>query len=549
MRRRRSAEAVNLLDKNSRGSDGIHEGERVTPSPGMASIGETFHYNSDNANEGNDSEGKSPNSHHSSVSRDQKNRRPSTYDPSIYLQRFRRHRRPLTWMFIAHFVFLFCVELFGIFYNGGQRKYIPVDAKVLASLLVSSDRLEEGMSCLKAYVNVHSSSVEDEFSTICCAGHENTSSNRYESNLCNPKMPFLGLSMGQLPFSKRLTRMPEAWIFPLLPILIRLVYQVLALAWFYATKCWNCNRCQKIVNKCIPRKSSISNRAKMEREGTSFSYFSQSSSSIYSESSETSLVKLDNIVVEHSLLQNASTKLSSAHAQPMSLRSTIQRLIFYFVVLNFRGWVLYIVANAIEDYVILPWLTGNSVSSPIRTDSMSDEEHNLHFSLEAPECWYKDILKPHHRRMMESDDHAACYGRPFDFSDHVVLFLAHYLPIFMMEIYFCYLFPFWDSGASSNRGAASLSKSLQKGEIVWITCHVFLAIYMHLLVLHSAYQTAVYFHTPGEIFVGYVVSLIVQLPIGYFTLSERLWRIRRVIGLPSSEEGNSECSTASEKGE
>ncbi|KAL7467281.1 hypothetical protein ACHAXS_007527 [Conticribra weissflogii] len=537
MRRRRSTDAVNALDKNSRGSGGSHESDRVILSPSMASIGEEIRFSSDNANEGSSSEGMLPNSQPS-----------ETGD----LQRFRRHRTSLAWVFTAHFLFLFCVVLLGIIYNGGKRKFIPVDTKGLTSLLVSLNRLEEGMFCRKAYVNVHSSSFEDEFSAICCTGHENTFSNPYESNLCSPKTPFFSLSMGQLPFSKSLTRMPEAWIFPLLPIVIRLGYQLLVLAWFYVTQCWNSNRYQKIVNKWTSKKNDTSDRAKMHREGISFSYHSEltSTSSIYSESSDAdSSAKLDGIVVETSSLQPSSSKLSSAHSQSMSLRSTVQRLVFYFVVLNFRGWVLYIGANALEDYVILPWLTGDTVISPIRTDSMSDEEHNLHFTREAPKCWYKEILKPHHKLMMEGDDQAACYGRPFDFSDHVVLFLAHYFPIFMMEMYFCYLFPFWECGTPSNRVAASASKSFQKRELGWISLLVLSAIYLHLLILHSVYQTAVYFHTPGEVFVGYIVSLSVQLPIGYLTFSERLSRIRQIVGFPTGKEGNRESLTASDKGD
>jgi homoserine acetyltransferase len=38
-----------------------------------------------------------------------------------------------------------------------------------------------------------------------------------------------------------------------------------------------------------------------------------------------------------------------------------------------------------------------------------------------------------------------------------------------------------------------------------------------VLVCHALYRTAAYFHTPAEISVGYLVSMIVQLPVMYLS--------------------------------
>mmetsp|Transcript_14073 Transcript_14073/g.23108 ORF Transcript_14073/g.23108 Transcript_14073/m.23108 type:complete len:81 (+) Transcript_14073:3-245(+) len=67
--------------------------------------------------------------------------------------------------------------------------------------------------------------------------------------------------------------------------------------------------------------------------------------------------------------------------------------------------------------------------------------------------------------------------------------------------------------------------------VFWHAVHVFLFLYLHLLVLHSMYHTAVHYHTQGEIIVGYLVSLLVQLPVCYLMCSEEWARLRRIIGV------------------
>mmetsp|Transcript_27033 Transcript_27033/g.42728 ORF Transcript_27033/g.42728 Transcript_27033/m.42728 type:complete len:151 (-) Transcript_27033:1026-1478(-) len=145
----------------------------------------------------------------------------------------------------------------------------------------------------------------------------------------------------------------------------------------------------------------------------------------------------------------------------------------------------------------------------------------------------------------DGHDNAHCYGRPFDFSDHVVLFLAHYLPIFEVEMMYCYSFPFWGRRPGIEKAATEERQSsyFSYAGMMWNVLHVFLFLYLHLLVLHALYLTAVYFHTPAEIMVGYGVSLILQLPVGYLMCTGGWHRVRRYIGLPS------EGGVMSEKGD
>ena len=174
---------------------------------------------------------------------------------------------------------------------------------------------------------------------------------------------------------------------------------------------------------------------------------------------------------------------STSTRQKDTISTTIRRLLFYILVLNIRGWVLYIGANALEDFVILPWI-GNEVVSPPRRGSsfVGDMEHDLPLTNnDSSECWYRDLLKEHHKVIMDRDENSDCYGRPFDFSDHVVLFCAHYLPVLVCEMLICYAFPFWGKS---------------RAEVFWKVLHAIQFIYMHFLLLNALYRTAVFFHTP-----------------------------------------------------
>ncbi len=399
---------------------------------------------------------------------------------------YEKKRRSIARFYVGHLILVASVLILGMMHNVGNKKYIPVNAKELIKLVHaeksgSSSSIDQ---CKKAYVNVHSSSINDEFAAICCHDDE---IDTIMHSICHPKLPIIGLPTRHLPFARRLTRLTEAWVLPLLPLLIRLAYQVVC----------------ALLSCCKKYFKDNQGPTSMQREATSISY--SVSSSLSPTSSNTSLEK---IVIDD---PSPTDKVRNSEGSHTTIRTTLLRLFFYFVLLNFRGWGLYIGANALEDYVFLPWFTGNTVTSPLRMNSLSDVEHDIHYK-DQRQCWYEDALKSHHKSSMES--HSECYGRPFDFSDHVVLFLAHYLPIFFMELSICYRFPFW-----------------KRMSAFWYSIHGFLFLYLHLLVLHSTYQTAVYYHTQGEIIVGYVVSLFVQLPLCYVMCSEKCTSLKAIIGI------------------
>lgn len=434
-----------------------------------------------------------------------------------------QQKKCISRFYVMHMTLVVGVLVLGMVHNVGNKKYIPVNAKDLhkqlvimqatsgnkSSIVVEDDPDEWKDKCNKAYINVHSASVHDELAAICCNDHENDTT----QHLCNPRLPIIGTSIQLIPFAKRLTRLTEAWVLPLLPILIRLVCQVLyALCAYYKRRCKN-NGNQRRQNTAV------------QREATSISSYSPRStlSSVSQTSSSTSLEK---IVIDTSVPSQVSTTevitMSSAASHKHNILTTLKRLLFYFLLLNFRGWGLYIGANALEDFVFLPWFTGNTVTSPLRTDSLSDVEHDIHYEGDyQPQCWYENVLKSHHKLSMETQ--SECYGRPFDFSDHVVLFLAHYLPVFVMEMIVCYRHPFWEVKSSTP------NKIIGAG--CWFTIHVFLFLYLHVLVLHATYLTTLYFHTRGEIIVGYLVSLIVQLPVCYLMCSDECTRLKEVLGI------------------
>lgn len=390
----------------------------------------------------------------------------------------RFHRR----FYLLHSSLIFVIVMLGMIHNGGNRKYIPVKPAELLKLLSvqfnaspgSTDVTKMG-SCNKAFINVHSSTIDENLAAVCCSGTGDSSdfSNDrwYHSNLCHPRIPLMGVPVRKLPFAGRLTRLLEAWVLPLLPILLRLIYQLV-----------------------FPERTEV----------------------------------------------NSSSLSVAANSQaPASrmFRTTLQRLLFYVLLLNLRGFGLYIGANALEEYALRTWLTGNKAVSQSPTNSMRDAAHDLHNSGGHSGCWYEEALKAHQKMAMKNDQHSECYGRQFDFSDHVVLFLANYLLIFVAEILILCSIPFWDKQATDTIQVKQRQSGLflSKGAM-WNTFLASLFLYMHILVCHALYQTAAYFHTPAEILVGYAVSMIIQVPVIYLMCSERPHWVKAFIGLPS--EGN-----------
>ncbi|KAL3774712.1 hypothetical protein HJC23_002012 [Cyclotella cryptica] len=522
MRRRRSSEVLIPPGRNV-GGDNVgtgSEGNGVTYAARMDSIIEKSPYDDVNDGAYHDNLGPKMQASRADTMTKQMSGLGQNSFETEEMARYYQCRTTIITVYILHSALTLATLVLGVMHNGGYRKYVPVDPTGLSNLVINELILEEDsvstqFECLKAYVDVHTSTVKDDLAFVCCTKHDSSPVfttrpgwKNYQSNLCYPRDPYFDISMQQLPFSKRLTRFPEAWVLPMLPIFIRLVYQLISAL-------------GRLMKRGFESRHPVKSPSHQSlRQG----------SRVSSSSSANSI--LERVVVTPSAESFTSSPLPDTQtANNAILRVTLQRLLFYFLILNLRGWGLYVGANALEDYLIVPWVTGNRVISPLRTDSVSDVEHNIQSS--NNECWYKDVLKTHHRTSMEQDYFSDCYGRPFDFSDHIVLFLAHYLPIFLFEMIYCWMFPFWVSSKSPH-----IKQQASRGRHITIACavlHAVLFLYLHLIVLHATYQTAAYFHTTAEVIVGYMISWLLNLPILYLICSEKWVSLRQFVGLPSTQ--------------
>jgi hypothetical protein len=167
---------------------------------------------------------------------------------------------------------------------------------------------------------------------------------------------------------------------------------------------------------------------------------------------------------------------------PATISSTLRRLCFYIMVLNFRGWILYVLFNEWEDrWAIVP-------SSP---------------------CWYEAWFAQH-------TEPSVCLGRPFDFSDHIVLYYAQLLPISLVET----LHALFQSPSFWALPAASTERPIRKHAIL-PTCRNYMIpcvligshVYLQFITATGAYKTSAYFHTPTEVLAGFAVSMLIALPL------------------------------------
>ena len=151
---------------------------------------------------------------------------------------------------------------------------------------------------------------------------------------------------------------------------------------------------------------------------------------------------------------------------------SFRRLVFYFLLMQFRGWFLYLALNGIEDY----YLTDQPPYHGTRHNSNGTEA-----------CWFNEWLH---------EAQHSCHGRVFDFSDHVVLYYAQLLPIAFLEYLHSLDRPYWPF----HRFALPF---------VLTVC----MLYLYFITFVGVYKTAAYFHTPGECLIGYGISLLSHIPL------------------------------------
>lgn len=201
--------------------------------------------------------------------------------------------------------------------------------------------------------------------------------------------------------------------------------------------------------------------------------------------------------------------------------------------MQFRGWVLYVFVNEILIKKIIMELVPLSAMATM-VDSSQQQQ-----LLQG--CWYSNQQSDIHNLNVE------CYGRQFDFSDHIVLFFAHYYPIMIVEaIIICSIHPLWSLSTQHQKHHHENTKveTIQQSTFVNFLFNkispvillLFVA-YLSCIVLASVYSTAAYFHTIPESIIGYLLSLSVQIPIGFILLYQGGFRIRNFVGLTIDNDG------------
>ncbi len=140
--------------------------------------------------------------------------------------------------------------------------------------------------------------------------------------------------------------------------------------------------------------------------------------------------------------------------------TTKRRFYLYIGLIQIRGWILYLFFDKIENFMVQP---------------------------AGKQCWYDDVLKSYQ---------APCAGQVTDYSDHIVLFYAQILPIALAELLFSFMVPYWKK--KSFLVPTILSTGL---------------LYLYAIAFLAAYKTVAYYHTLFEIGVGYLISLLTQVPL------------------------------------
>jgi hypothetical protein len=168
------------------------------------------------------------------------------------------------------------------------------------------------------------------------------------------------------------------------------------------------------------------------------------------------------------ILRKFQGSIGSSKAQNMY---ATRRFYLYIVLIQIRGWVLYLVFDKIENLIV---------------------------SSAGTSCWYEWLLPRHY---------SSCQGRVTDFSDHVVLYFAQLLPIALAEVLHSFVVPFWDTTKNASGSRNGICNAfIPVFLLVWLSN-------LYFVTFLGAYKTAVYFHTGPEIFTGYLISLVIQVPL------------------------------------
>ena len=159
---------------------------------------------------------------------------------------------------------------------------------------------------------------------------------------------------------------------------------------------------------------------------------------------------------------------------------TKRRLYLYIILIQLRGWILYLLFDTIEEMIV--------------SSSHSDTQ-----------CWYSHLLQAHY---------SECQGRVTDFSDHVVLYFAQILPIALTEVIHSFAVPYWQTAIKNSMSsrAGVFSWFLNSARLIPTVLLLWMG-NLYIITFLGAYKTARFFHTGPEIFIGYLISLLLQIPL------------------------------------
>jgi hypothetical protein len=180
-----------------------------------------------------------------------------------------------------------------------------------------------------------------------------------------------------------------------------------------------------------------------------------------------------------------STGGNNNHRINMENDPTVLRRVFlYFCIIQARIGILYLVLNSLEEQI---------VNNP------------------GTDCWYQSMLPT---------SESTCPGRIFDFSDHIVLYFAQILPIAFTEVLHSFVVPYWNTSIRPNLVTAG--ERIGKKNRVIPTLLLVGIVYLYTITLLGVYKTSAFFHTGPEVLVGYMISLLVQIPLSLLQCTN-LW--------------------------
>ncbi|MGK3741401.1 MAG: hypothetical protein ACI90V_008254 [Bacillariaceae sp.] len=159
---------------------------------------------------------------------------------------------------------------------------------------------------------------------------------------------------------------------------------------------------------------------------------------------------------------------------------TRRRFFLYIGLTQIRWWVLHLLFGAIE-YQIVVHVAGGG-----------DDDNG---------CWYDSLLR--------GGNHNSCKGKAFDYSDHIVLYWAQILPIVFTETLFSFVAPFWRTTTTATATTTKLLKTVRLVPTILIIG----VIYIYIISFVGTYNTVAYYHTFPEVIVGYLISLLIQIPL------------------------------------